>query len=64
MAEDDSLSALEGLHRDLCALIDQRLPALDRLLQNLEAHLDDFKALVDKKPKSNESRNALSAGKT
>lgn len=62
MADDDSLAALEGLHRDLCALIDSRLPALDRLLQNLEDHLDSFKALLDKKPKNDESRKALNSG--
>ncbi|PSN65951.1 hypothetical protein BS50DRAFT_401890 [Corynespora cassiicola Philippines] len=63
MAEDDSLDALQGLHRDLCALIDLKLPVLDRLLANLEAHLDDFKKLLDKPPKSDKSRKTLSEGK-
>lgn len=62
MAEEDSLSALQGLHRDLCALIDLKLPVLDRLVGNLETRLDELKALLDKKPKNNESRNVLSAG--
>jgi len=63
MADDDSLAVLEGLHRDLCALIDNRLPALDRLRQSLETHLDDFKALIDKKPKNDASRKALNSGR-
>jgi nuclear pore complex protein Nup205 len=62
MAEEDSLAALQGLHRDLCAHIDLQLPVLERLIQNLEAHLEDFKALLDKKPKNDASRQALSAG--
>jgi nuclear pore complex protein Nup205 len=63
MAEDDSLAALQGLHRDLCAHIDLRLPVLERLCLSLEAHLEDFKTLLDKKPKSDASRQALGAGK-
>ena len=62
MADDDSLQALEALHRDLCALIDNRLNTLDRLRQNLEDHLDDFKSLVNKKGKNDQSRKTLSSG--
>jgi nuclear pore complex protein Nup205 len=62
MAEEDSLAALQGLHRDLCAHIDLQLPVLERLIHNLEAHLEDLKALLDKKPKSDASRQALGAG--
>jgi nuclear pore complex protein Nup205 len=63
MAEEDNLAALQGLHRDLCAHIDLQLPVLDRLLSNLEAHLEDFKTLLDKKPKNDASRRLLSGGK-
>jgi hypothetical protein len=62
MAEEDSLAALQGLHRDLCAHIDLQLPVLERLIQNLEAHLEDLKTLLDKKPQSNASRQALTSG--
>jgi hypothetical protein len=62
MADDDSLQALEALHRDLCALIDNRMTTLDRLRQNLEDHLDDFKALVDKRGKNDQSRKSLGSG--
>jgi nuclear pore complex protein Nup205 len=50
------------LHRDLCAHIDLQLPVLERLILTLEAHLEDFKALLDKKPKNDASRQTLSAG--
>ncbi|CAE7020686.1 nuclear pore complex subunit [Pyrenophora teres f. teres] len=63
MVEDDSLAALQGLHRDLCAHIDLQLPVLERLLQNLEVHLDELKTLLDKKPKNDSSRQTLSSGK-
>ncbi|KAF1996759.1 hypothetical protein P154DRAFT_472086 [Amniculicola lignicola CBS 123094] len=63
MAEEDSLQGLQALHRDLCALIDLGLPVLDRLVQNLETRLDEFKALLDKKPRNDESRKVLAAGK-
>ncbi|KAF2646141.1 hypothetical protein P280DRAFT_464391 [Massarina eburnea CBS 473.64] len=63
MADDDSLRALEGIHRDLCALLDHRLPTLDRLLGNVEAHVQEFQALIDKKPKSDGSRKQLAEGK-
>ncbi|KAI8932148.1 hypothetical protein NX059_011031 [Plenodomus lindquistii] len=62
MAEDDSLAALEGLHRDLCAHIDLQLPVVDRLLSRLQDHLGVFKALLDKKPKSDASRQKLKSG--
>jgi nuclear pore complex protein Nup205 len=63
MAEDDSLAALQGLHRDLCAHIDLQLPVLERLVLNLEAHLEELKTLLDKKPKNDASRQLLSSGK-
>ncbi len=62
MADDDSLAALEGLHRDLCAYIDLGLPVLDRLLANLGAHWEELKTLLDKKPKNNASRKTLASG--
>lgn len=62
MADDESLQALEALHRDLVALVDNRLTALDRLRQNLEDHLEQLKALVTKRGKNDQSRKALSSG--
>jgi hypothetical protein len=62
MDSEDSLAALQGLHRDLCAHIDLQLPVLERLITNLEAHLEALKTLLDKKPQSDASRRALAAG--
>ena len=62
MADDESLQALEALHRDLVALVDNRLTAVDRLRQNLEDHLEQLKALVTKKGRNDQSRGALSSG--
>ncbi|KAF2651418.1 hypothetical protein K491DRAFT_781868 [Lophiostoma macrostomum CBS 122681] len=63
MAEEDSLVSLQGLHRDLCALIDLKLPVLDRLVNTLENSLDEFRALLDKKGRNDASRQTLSSGK-
>jgi nuclear pore complex protein Nup205 len=62
MADNDSLAGLQVLHRDLVALIELKLPVLDRLVVNLETHIDELKALVDKKPKNDASRKTLSSG--
>jgi nuclear pore complex protein Nup205 len=62
MADDDSLTALQGIHRDLCALIDLKLPVLDRLASNLETRLGELSALLDKKPKNDSSRKTLASG--
>ncbi|KAF1969473.1 hypothetical protein BU23DRAFT_539607 [Bimuria novae-zelandiae CBS 107.79] len=63
MADDESLQALAALHRDLEALVDNRLPALGRLVENLENHLEALKGLVSKKGKNDQSRKALITGK-
>ena len=36
---------------------------LERLVLNLEAHLEELKTLLDKKPKNDASRQRLSSGK-
>jgi nuclear pore complex protein Nup205 len=60
---EDSLSGLEGLHRDLTALVYSKLPVLERLTDRLEAYLDEFQTLLDKKPRNDASRKELAAGK-
>ncbi|KAF2273141.1 uncharacterized protein EI97DRAFT_190643 [Westerdykella ornata] len=62
MAADDSLAGLQALHRDLCSLIELKLPVLDRLVVNLEARLDELRALLEKKPKNDASRKTLTSG--
>jgi len=62
MATDGNLEALQGLHRDLLALSENRLVAVERLLLELEARLEEFGNLLDKKPKNDVSRQKLSQG--
>lgn len=60
MAEEDTLDALQGLHRDLLAFCENRLQDIDRLVEELEGRIDDFRALLDKKPKNDTSRQEIS----
>ncbi len=63
MADDDSLAALEGLHRDLCAYIDLGLPVLDRLLANLGAHWEELKTLLEtRSPRTMPAEKTLASG--
>jgi nuclear pore complex protein Nup205 len=63
MAEADSLEALQGLHRDLLAFCENRLQDIDRLVEELESRIEEFRGLLDKKPKAEQSRRQLSQGK-
>jgi nuclear pore complex protein Nup205 len=60
----DSLDDLEALHRDLEALKENRMPNIDRLAAELEAHVDEFRLLLDQKKRSNESRQKLYSGQS
>lgn len=62
MADTDSLEALQGLHRDLLALSEARLPNIGRLEVELFARVDEFKKLLDKPRKNDKSREALKSG--
>jgi nuclear pore complex protein Nup205 len=62
-AHKDSLEALQGLHQDLLALSESRLPVLERLRDQLEHTTQEFRSLLDKPEKSTASRNTLSSGK-
>ena len=62
MTANDSLEALQGLHRDLLALSENRLNAIERLLGELETRIDEFRNLLNKKSKSDLSRQKLSKG--
>lgn len=62
MGELSDLEGLELLHRDLVAQAEQRLPNIDRLWVQLEERIDEFKRLLDKAPRSEQSRNSLGSG--
>lgn len=62
MSELHSLESLQALHADLLALSESRLLNVERLGIQLEAHIQDFKALLDKKSRSEQSRKSLETG--
>ncbi|KAF2204144.1 hypothetical protein GQ43DRAFT_201218 [Delitschia confertaspora ATCC 74209] len=63
MSEIDSLEGLQGLHRDLRALTELKLPVLQRLVEELDARLNEFSALLDKPGSNEKSRQELKSGK-
>ena len=62
MDEPGSLEALKGLHRDLLAFTEARLPTVERLWVELELHVEEFRRLLDKPGKNNASRSTLAEG--
>ncbi len=62
MAELNSLESLQALYADLLALSESRLSSIERLGAQLDAHIRDFKALLDKKPRNEQSRQSLATG--
>lgn len=62
MDGNDALDDLRGLFQDLSTLSRSALPNVERLVLELEATVDDFRKLLDKPPKRNESRQAVLSG--
>lgn len=62
MDEPGSLEALQLLHKDLLALSESRFNTIDRLENQLQSHVEEFKKLLDKPPRNNDSRQKLSKG--
>jgi nuclear pore complex protein Nup205 len=58
----ESLERLEGLYQDLVAFSETRLANVERLWIELEASIEDFRKLLDKPPKNDESRKSLATG--
>jgi nuclear pore complex protein Nup205 len=58
----DSLERLQGLHADLVAFTETRLPNIDRLWQELEESIQDFKNLLDKSAPASSDRDAYNQG--
>lgn len=58
----ESLERLRGLQHDLASLSESRLPNIERLWLELDSRVDEFRNLLDKKPKNDASRQSLSSG--
>lgn len=63
MEDRDTLAGLRGLYQDLSSLTESSFVNIDRLRVELEAHIDDFRKLLDRPPKNNSSRQAVLSGK-
>jgi nuclear pore complex protein Nup205 len=63
MEDGDTLAGLRGLYQDLSALSDSSFVNIERLRVELEAHIEDFKKLLDKPSKNNTSRQAVLSGR-
>lgn len=64
MAElHENLASLRGLYQDLSAITDSSFLNVERLILELETHIEDFQKLLDKPAKSNASRQAVLSGK-
>lgn len=55
----DSLESLQTLQRDLAASINGRIENVDRLATELEAHIADFRSLLDRNRCNEKSRTLL-----
>lgn len=60
----ESLERLQALHADLTAFTEGRLANIERLLDELNASVDDFKKLLDKPTASAADRDQYNNGKT
>ena len=64
MAELGVLEGLQALHRELLAICEHRFENLHVLEQSLQAHAEAFRKFLDKPPRSNESRTAVSSSRS
>lgn len=62
MEAEGGLESLRALHQDLIALEDGQIRNIDRLCNELNAHVEAFKNLLDRPPKSDASRKKLESG--
>ena len=62
MEAEGGLESLRALHRDLIALEDGQIRNIDRLCNELKAHVEAFKNLLDRPAKSDASRKKLESG--
>ncbi|OAA62036.1 nuclear pore complex subunit [Niveomyces insectorum RCEF 264] len=63
MSDATTLEAFQALHRELVAVCEYRNDGLDILNVALEDHAEQFRNLISKKPRKQESRKAVESGK-
>lgn len=57
-----SLESIQAVHADLLALSDSRLLNIERLGDQLIAHVKEFRGLLDKRARNDQSRQKLGTG--
>ena len=62
MTEEEQSQDFQGIHQDLIAISKAQLRNVDRLWSELDAHVDEFKLLLDKPAKNESSRKTLLTG--
>ena len=62
MADLNSLESFQALYADLIALSEAKLSDPDRLQAQIEFHIPDFRSLLDKRPRNEQSRKSLTTG--
>ncbi|KAL8984123.1 MAG: hypothetical protein Q9205_001830 [Flavoplaca limonia] len=62
MEAEGGLESLRALHQDLIALEHSQIRNIDRLCNELKAHVEAFKDLLDRPAKSDASRKKLESG--
>ena len=60
----DKLTAIEGLHSDLSGLSNHQITVIDRLLDDLDNHVEALRKLLIRTPKSNQSRAQVASGQS
>ncbi|KAH8705422.1 nuclear pore complex subunit Nup192 [Talaromyces proteolyticus] len=63
MDDIDALGGLRGLYQDLSAIPESSIINVERLCVELEAHLEDFRKLLNKPAKNDTSRKSVLSGK-
>ncbi|KAL9576321.1 MAG: hypothetical protein Q9212_007201, partial [Teloschistes hypoglaucus] len=62
MGAQGELASLRALHHDLIALEDTQLRNIDKLLDEIKAHAQAFKKLLDQPPRNDNSRKQVKSG--
>lgn len=64
MSNSNTYEGIKDLRAELTVISEDRLVSLDRLVGLLEAQVEALRGLLDKKPRSDQSRKSLTSGRT